>query len=443
VPAAVSRRRSDGAPLPSPSFDLHHVTLSNGLRVVLAPDRSAPVVGIAVLYDVGIRSEPEGRTGFAHLFEHLMFQGSANLEKLEHFRYVQSSGGMFNGSTHFDYTNYFEALPSNALERGLFLEADRMLSPRITEENLANQIAVVKEEIRVNVLNRPYGGFPWLELPPVLFDTFPNAHNGYGGFVDLESATVEDATDFFHRYYAPANAVLAVAGDLDVDETVELIEKHFGGIPKRRRPVRPDFGEPPLASERRAVTTDAHAPIPAVAIGYRVPDPVARLDEHLAGVLLSEILAEGDASRLQRRLVHRDRLVTDVSAYLGEFGDPFDERDPTAFTITAHYPNPESLERILAAVDEELARVAADGLEPGELDRVRTRTVSVLFREMDAVLSRALEFAKFELIFDRAELISELPDRLTAVTGADVQEAATALSPERRAVVELIAGGAR
>ena len=443
MPAAVSRRRSDGAPLPSPSFDLHHVTLSNGLRVVLAPDRSAPVVGIAVLYDVGIRSEPEGRTGFAHLFEHLMFQGSANLEKLEHFRYVQSSGGMFNGSTHFDYTNYFEALPSNALERGLFLEADRMLSPRITEENLANQIAVVKEEIRVNVLNRPYGGFPWLELPPVLFDTFPNAHNGYGGFVDLESATVEDATDFFRRYYAPANAVLAVAGDLDVDETVELIEKHFGGIPKRRRPVRPDFGEPPLASERRAVTTDAHAPIPAVAIGYRVPDPVAQLDEHLAGVLLSEILTEGDASRLQRRLVHRDRVVTDVSAYLGEFGDPFDERDPTAFTITAHYPNPESLERILAAVDEELARVAADGLEPGELDRVRTRAVSVLFREMDAVLSRALEFAKFELIFGRAELISELPDRLTAVTGADVQAAAAALSPERRAVVELIAGGAR
>jgi zinc protease len=443
VPAAVSRRRSDGAPLPSPSFDLHHVTLSNGLRVVLAPDRSAPVVGIAVLYDVGIRSEPEGRTGFAHLFEHLMFQGSANLEKLEHFRYVQSSGGMFNGSTHFDYTNYFEALPSNALERGLFLEADRMLSPRITEENLANQIAVVKEEIRVNVLNRPYGGFPWLELPPVLFETFPNAHNGYGGFVDLESATVEDATDFFHRYYAPANAVLAVAGDLDVDQAVDLIEKHFGGIPKRRRPVRPDFGEPPLTSERRAVTTDAHAPIPAVAIGYRVPDPVAQLDDHLAGVLLSEILTEGDASRLQRRLVHRDRAVTDVSAYLGEFGDPFDERDPTAFTITAHYPNPESLERILAAVDQELARLAADGLEPGELDRVRTRTVSVLFREMDAVLSRALEFAKFELIFGRAELISELPDRLTAVTEADVQAAAAALSPERRAVVELIAGGAR
>ena len=443
MPAPVPRRRPGGAPLPSPSFDLQHATLANGLRVVLAPDRTAPVIGIAVLYDVGIRSEPEGRTGFAHLFEHLMFQGSANLEKLAHFRYVQSSGGMFNGSTHFDYTNYFEALPSNALERGLFLEADRMLSPRITEENLANQIAVVKEEIRVNVLNRPYGGFPWLELPPVLFDTFPNAHNGYGGFVDLESATVDDAADFFHRYYAPANAVLAVAGDLDVDETLALITKHFGSIPKRRKPVRPDFGEPPLAAERRAVTTDAHAPIPAVAVGYRVPDPVARLDDHLAGVLLSEVLSEGDAARLQRRLVQHDRLVTDVSAYLGEFGDPFDERDPTAFTITAHYPDPASLERILVAVDEELSRVATDGLEAGELDRVRTRAVSVLFRDMDAVLSRALEFAKFELIFGRAELISELPARLAAVTDADVQAAAAALRPERRAVVELIAGGAR
>ena len=157
-------------------------TLPNGLRVVLAPDRSAPVVGVAVVYDVGIRSEPEGRTGFAHLFEHLMFQGSANLEKLAHFRHVQGAGGTFNGSTHLDYTDYFEILPSNALERALFLEADRMRGPRLTEENLRNQIDVVKEEIRVNVLNRPYGGFPWLKLPPVMFDTFPNAHDGYGSF---------------------------------------------------------------------------------------------------------------------------------------------------------------------------------------------------------------------------------------------------------------------
>lgn len=429
--------------LPAPSFTLVHHTLANGLRVVLAPDRSAPVVGVAVLYDVGIRSEPEGRTGFAHLFEHLMFQGSANLEKLEHFRLVQSSGGVFNGSTHFDYTNYFEALPSNALERGLFLEADRMLSPRITEENLANQLAVVKEEIRVNVMNRPYGGFPWLELPPVLFDTFANAHNGYGGFVDLESATVADAKDFFKKYYAPSNAVLAVGGDFDVDEALALIEKHFGPIPARRTPKRPSFAEPPLTAERRAQARDEMAPMPAVAIGYRVPDPINDLDAHLANVLLAEVLSDGDASRLNQRLVQRDRLVLDIGAYLGEFGDPFDERDPSALTITAHYPDAGSLEPILSAIDQELQLIATDGLRAGELDRVRARLVSSLLRDLDAVISRTLEFAKFELLFGRAELIAELPARLAAVTDADVLAAAAALNPDRRAVVELIAGGAK
>ena len=429
--------------LPSPSFEIVHHTLDNGLRVVLSPDPSAPVVGVAVLYDVGIRSEPEGRTGFAHLFEHLMFQGSANLEKLEHFRYVQSSGGTFNGSTHFDYTNYFEALPSNALERGLFLEADRMLSPRITEENLANQLDVVKNEIRVNVMNRPYGGFPWIYLPAVLFDTFANSHNGYGGFEDLESATVEDAADFFDTYYAPANAVLAVAGDLDVDATLAMVEKHFSVVPGRPAPVRPSFAEPPLTVERRATHDDAHAPIPAVAIGYRIPDPVGALTEHLAHVLLAEILSDGDASRLQRRLVQRDHLVTDIGAYLGEFGDPFDERDPTAFTITAHYPQADSLGAILRAVDEEIERIALDGLEPGELERVRTRLLSVLFRELDAVISRTLEFAKFELIYGRAEMIAELPERLLAITEDDIRRAATGLAPDRRAVLELIAGGAQ
>ena len=333
--------------LPAPSFDITRHTLGNGLRVVLAPDRSAPVVGIAVLYDVGIRSEPEGRTGFAHLFEHLMFQGSANLEKLEHFRYVQSSGGTFNGSTHFDYTNYFEALPSNALERGLFLEADRMRSPRITEENLANQLDVVKNEIRVNVMNRPYGGFPWIYLPSVMFDTFANSHNGYGGFEDLESATTDDAKDFFARYYAPANAVLSVAGDIDVDATLALIEQHFGPIKKRKAPTRPSFAEPILTAERHETHEDAHAPIPAVAIGYRVPDPVGSFDALLANLILTEVLSDGDASRLQRRLVQRDHLVTDIAAYIGEFGDPFDERDPTALTVTAHYPDAAALGSIL------------------------------------------------------------------------------------------------
>src|SRR4051794_27848794 len=204
---------------PVTSYAVERATLRNGLRVVVAPDRSAPVVAVAVYYDVGIRSEPKGRTGFAHLFEHLMFQGSASLQKMDHVKYVQSSGGTLNGSTRLDYTNYFEALPSNALERALFLEADRMRSPAVTEESLANQIAVVKEEIRVNVLNQPYGGFPWLTLPPVLFETFPNAHNGYGGFEDLESATAGGATQVFQRYYPPGNPAPAGGGGPHPPET--------------------------------------------------------------------------------------------------------------------------------------------------------------------------------------------------------------------------------
>ena len=191
-----------------------------------------------------------------------MFQGSATLGKMEHARYVQSSGGVFNGSTHFDYTDYFEALPSNALERGLFLEADRMASPRLTEENLANQIAVVKEEIRVNVMNRPYGGFPWLVLPGVMFDTFPNAHNGYGSFVDLEGGDRRGRVGFFQRYYAPANAVLAVGGDFDPDDALELVERHFARVKRRARPTAPSFAEPRITSERRATTTDQYAPMP-------------------------------------------------------------------------------------------------------------------------------------------------------------------------------------
>src|SRR6476661_5932244 len=232
------------AALPSLTFELIQHKLRNGLRVVLAPDSRSPVVGVGVLYDVGIRSEPEGRTGFAHLFEHLMFQGSENLEKLAHFRHVQGAGGTFNGSTQLDYTDYFEVLPAGALERALFLEADRMRGPRLTEENLANQIDVVKEEIRVNVLNRPYGGFPWLKLPPVMFDTFPNAHDGYGSFHDLESATVADAADFFAKYYAAGNAVLSVAGDLDVAQATKLVERHFSDVPARPAPTRPAFNEP-------------------------------------------------------------------------------------------------------------------------------------------------------------------------------------------------------
>jgi predicted Zn-dependent peptidase len=426
--------------VPTTSFPIERLTLSNGLHVVLTPDRSSPVIAVAVVYDVGIRSEPEGRTGFAHLFEHLMFQGSQNLEKLAHFRYVQSSGGIFNGSTHLDYTNYFETLPSNALERALFLEADRMRSPRITEENLANQISVVKEEIRVNVMNRPYGGFPWLRLPPVMFDTFPNAHDGYGSFVDLQSATVEDAAAFFGTFYAPGNAVLAVSGDLDVPGTVALIDRHFGGIAGRPVPGPRSFVEPALTAERRSEYVDAHAPMPAVALAWRVPDPVTEFEAYLPYVVLAEVLTDGEASRLVERLILTDRAATSVSGYVGFMGDPFDVRDPTAMLLQVHHPPQVRTEAVVRAIDEEVDRLATGGLHPGELRRTQARLASNLLRETDAVLGRALGMAVMEQQRGRAELLNELPALVTAVTDEQVVAAAARLRPERRAALTVLPG---
>jgi zinc protease len=409
--------------------------------VVLAPDRSAPVIGVAVVYDVGIRSEPEGRTGFAHLFEHLMFQGSENLEKLAHFRHVQGSGGTFNGSTHLDYTDYYETLPANALERALFLEADRMRGPRLTEENLRNQVDVVKEEIRVNVLSQPYGGFPWLKLPPVMFDTFPNAHDGYGSFDDLESATVADAAEFFKRYYASGNAVLAVAGDLDLAETMEMVERHFGDVPARPAPERPTFAEPDLTSERRESYTDPLAPLPAVAAAWRVPDPINDYAAYLPYVVLAEVLTDGEASRLVERLVLRDRIVTSVAGYMGFMGEPWEVRDPTALLLQAHLPPGGDVDKVLRTVDEELDRLATDGLAESELARTQARMATHLLRDTDAALGRALRMAVLEQQRGTPELLNDLPRLVGEVTEEQIRQAAAALVPQRRATIEVVAGG--
>jgi predicted Zn-dependent peptidase len=421
--------------IPAPTVELHRETLSNGLRVVLSADRSAPVVAIGVHYDVGFRSEPEGRTGFAHLFEHLMFQGSESLEKLAHFRHVQSSGGTFNGSTHPDYTNFYEVVPSAALERALFIEADRMRAPRITAENLRNQVDVVKEEIRLNVLNRPYGGFPWITLPPVLYGTFPNAHNGYGDFSELEAATVDDCAAFFDAYYAPGNAVLTVCGDFQVDTAVELVHRHFDDVPSRPVPVRPSFGEPPPDRERRQGHPDPLAPLPALAIGYRLPDPSAGFPGYLAYEVLAAVLSDGDSSRLEQRLVHTDALVTDIGASCGLFGSPLDARDPDTFTITAMHASTVDVNQVLEATDEEIARLAADGPDPDELARITARWAATVFRENDRLVSRTLAIGAYELLHGRAELVAELPAMVARMGSDEVASAAAALRPDSRAVL--------
>ncbi len=401
-------------------FDLTHHVLDNGLRVVIAPDRSAPVVGVAVLYDVGFRSEPEGRTGFAHLFEHLMFQGSATLDKLEHARVVNSSGGTFNGSTHPDYTDYFELLPANALERGLFLEADRMTSPRLTAENLANQLDVVKNEIRVNVLNRPYGGLS-LDLPaarPVRhFRQRPQRLRRLRGSRERDRRRRPRLLPPLLR---AGNAVLAVGGDFDADETISLVERHFDGIAKRRA-----CRNGPASPSRRRTASDAqthHDPARTDPRGrtraIECPTRYGVPEDHLATVLLAEVLSDGDASRLQRRLVHRDQSVTDIAAYVGEFGDPFDERDPTLLTITAHYPHTSgSWTRCCARWTRRLTRVA-DGRARHAANSTASRSgwPASCSARLDPVMGRTLAFAKFELVHGRAELVAELPERLAAVS---------------------------
>ncbi len=431
------------ARIPQADYPISRFTLANGLRVVLAPDLAAGVVGVAVHYDVGFRSEPAGRTGFAHLFEHLMFQGSESLPKLEHFRLVQASGGVFNGSTHTDYTDYFEVLPATAVERGLFLEADRMRAPKITAENLVNQVDVVSEEIRLNVLSRPYGGFPWIHLPPVLFDTFANAHDGYGAFEDLRAATLEDCADFFEKYYTPANAVLTVCGEFDVETVTELVGKHFDDVPHRPAPVRPSFAEPWPVGVRELDRTDALAPAPAFAIGWRLPDPVADLRAYLAHVLLGSILSEGEASRLQSAVIAKAELATDIWAGPGLMGGPLDARDPDVFVLGAIHPLEIPAADVIAAADEQIALLARHGPTADECVRAAARFTAGLYRENDGIGARTRSLGSLELLHGRAELLSEIPGIIATITPTEVAAAAKSLDPQRRAILRINPEGQR
>src|SRR5690606_11614374 len=286
--------------------------------------------------------------------------------------------------------------------------------------------------IRLNVLNRPYGGFPWILLPPVLYDTFPNAHNGYGDFTDLEQATLDDCAAFFDTYYAPANAVLTVAGDIEVDHARELIEKHFGDVPARPRPERPSFAEPRPTHELRDTHVDPHAPLPALAVGYRMPDPIGELDAYLAHLVLASVLVDGDGARLQQRLVHGEPLATDINAAAGLFG-PFEARDPDTFSITAMHTPDVGVDRTLGAVDEELESLAAQPPTSDELARVTARWSAMLHSEHDRLVNRTLGLGSFELLYGDPSLLHGAADRIAAVSAEQVSQAAKNLRPDSRA----------
>jgi predicted Zn-dependent peptidase len=274
----------------------------------------------------------------------------------------------------------------------------------------------------------------------VLFETFPNAHDGYGAFEELESVTVDGALDFFHRYYAPGNAVLAVSGDVDPGEVLTLVERHFGDIARRQVPARPSFAEPHPTSERRREDVDPQAHAPAVGLAWRVADP-ADLASYLPFVALAEVLGSGDASRLPRRLVQTDRTATDVGSHVAFMENPMDVREPTALLVDVRLPEGGQPDAVVRAVDEELTRLATDGLPPDELRRVLARSSAELHQLADNVMQRALAAASYEQQRGRAELVREVPDLLRAVTPDQVSAAAATLTPTTRARLDVVPGG--
>src|SRR5258706_4599018 len=273
---------------------VEYYKLKNGLKVVLSQDKTAPTVTVAVYYNIGFRIEPKDRTGFAHLFEHMMFQGSKNLPKGEIDKITQRNGGINNGSTRFDFTNYFEVMPSHMLEPVLWAEADRMNGLDINQASLENQQAVVKNEVKVNVLNQPYCGFPWRYKPQEANEKWLNAHNFYGDLADLDSAKLEDVNSFFKTFYSPNNAVLVVTGDFAVADARNWVEKYFSGIPSAQLPPKPDLKEPSQEKEKRFTKEDKLARKPALAVAYKMPD--RNTPEYYAMGLIDQILVQGQDS---------------------------------------------------------------------------------------------------------------------------------------------------
>ena len=409
-------------------------TLDNGLTVVVSEDHSSPTVGISVVYRVGMRLEPRNRTGFAHLFEHLMFEGTPNAGEGVFDKVISGGGGRNNGSTRPDFTNYIEVAPVSALEPILWLEADRMTTLDFNEKTLKNQQDVVKEEIRVNVKNQPYGGFMWIDIGQQAFEKWENNHDGYGSFEDLETASLEDVKAFHRDYYGPNNAVLGIAGDVTPERAFELAEKYFGKIPSRPTPEPPDFEEGLNTKEKRIEQSDALAQVPAIAAGWKMPKRDSRDQAPMA--VLGELLAGGDASRLYQRLVKGEQISLNVSSLYG-LTDPWTYDGPTLFTVFALYKPNASADSLLKAIDDEIATIVKDGVDDATLARVKTRMLADWYNGLEAFISRADTLAKLQSLWGDATIVNRIPERIAAVTSADVQRAArTYLTAANRTVID-------
>ncbi|MFL6337012.1 MAG: M16 family metallopeptidase [Pyrinomonadaceae bacterium] len=398
--------------LPQAAVEIY--TLGNGLRVVLSEDHSVPVVSVAVYYDVGSRNEREGRTGFAHLFEHMMFQGSENVPKAGHFQYVFNNGGTMNGTTSTERTNYFETLPSSQLPLALWLESDRMRSLKVTQENLDNQREAVKEEKRLSYDNRPYSN-AFLRLNELVYQNHRNAHSTIGSMEDLDAATVEDVQEFFRVYYAPNNAVLTICGDFDSDEARVLVEKYFGTIPSQPAPPPVDVSEPEEVAARSEIYRDPFAQLPAIMLGWKAP--ARRTPDFYPLSLGSDLLLDGDSSRLYQRLVKDEESVVGIQGGMGE------RRGPSTLYIFA-IPKPgHTTEAIRATIQEEVERLGTEGPTPAEMEKLRNTMLNDTVRSRQSTLFRAQRLAEYTLYDGDPLLFNTELERYLAVTPEQIREA--------------------
>ena len=424
-----------------PQIPIEKFSLKNGMRVILSRDNAVPVVSVYLIYDVGARAEEKGRTGFAHLFEHMMFEGSANAPKGTHFKMIQANGGVMNGQTHPDYTDYFETLPANKLAIGLWLESDRMRSLNITADNLANQKEAVKQERRLSFDNQPYNTALVDRWPELAYQNWQNSHSLIGSFEDLNAASVADVAKFFKTYYAPNNAVLVLVGDIQIAEAKKLVEEYFGDIPSQPKPRIPDLAEPSPKS-RSDIYHDIHAKVPAVVIGY--PGPVRHSPDYYAIGMIDVLLTGGPSSRFQLDLVKGKQSVIQYQAELGwPFCSSQDYKDPADYAMFLLYKPNFTGDQIVQQVQEEIAKLQNEGVDPKELERAKTLFRSDHVTQLQSSHQRAKLLGLYEVLDGKPEYINTDLDRFLAVTPAQIQAAAKQyFTPDRRSVLQIAVGPA-
>lgn len=416
-----------------PPLNIEEFSLSNGLRVVLNHDPAVPVVAVAVYYNVGSRNEREGRTGFAHLFEHMMFQGSENVPKAGHFQYIMKAGGTMNGTTSSERTNYFETMPADQLPLALWLESDRMRSLAVTQENLDNQREAVKEEKRLRYDNQPYGQI-FDMISSMIYKNFANAHSTIGSMEDLDDATVDDVREFFRVYYAPNNAVLVLSGSFEREAAKQLVETYFGDIPSQPEPAEIDVSEPSEVSDDYREWDDPHAPLPAFLMGWKIPPRNTR--EFKTLYLAGKLLYDGESSRLYQKLVKGDESVVQL------FGFTDERRGPSSILIGAIPKPDQDLSAIRSAIMAEITSISDMGPTSDEIMKLQNQLINDAVRMRQSSMTRAQAIAEYTLYDGDPKLINAEMDELLSITAEEIRQTVSEyLNTDNRSLLDVVPAG--